>query len=219
MSLDSEGRRDMEEDSKEEKETRKEENQEEEKEEDKDNNKKEDKEEDETPSETESQREYSEEFDAQWGKKFEEPDGFRQQLWNDAGPSLEAMTGWCEAIIEETKLQEDTIEWGIQMDASDLLGITSELRTFLIDEAGESGEAQREFLEDTIVGLEAMIDRQGEDDGYQTPRSTDDEDSYASKSQTLAAGAHETAQEAASTPDDGGEVGQGGARSTGHGAG
>ena len=211
MSLDSEGRRDMEEDSKEEKETRTEESQEEEKEEDK--------EEDETPSETESQREYSEELDAQWGKKFEEPDGFRQQLWNDAGPSLEAMTGWCEAIIEETKLHEDTIEWGIQMDASDLLGITSELRTFLIDEAGESGEAQREFLEDTIVGLEAMIDRQGKDDGYQTPRSTDDENLYASKSQTLAAGAHETAQEAASTPDDGGEVGQGGARSTGHGAG
>ena len=37
-------------------------------------------EEEEYPSKTESQREYLAEFDAYWSKKYEEPDGFRQQL-------------------------------------------------------------------------------------------------------------------------------------------
>ena len=109
------------------------------------------------------------------------------------------------------------------MDTSDLLEITPELRTFLVDEAGKSGEAQREFLEDTIFGLEAMFAKQNkdddDDDGYQTPNSSNEENSCASTSKTLAVGAHETTQVAVSIPADGGEIGQGGARSTGHGSG
>ena len=161
-------------------------------------------------------------FDAHQSKKYAEPDGFRQQLWNDAGPSLKAMIAWCNAIIDETKLQEDTIDWEIQMDMSDLLGSTPELRTFLVDEAGESGKAQLDFLEDTIFGLKAMFAKQKEDDkddGCLTPNSSNEENSYTSESQTLAAGVYETAQVAISTPSDGGEVGQGGAGSTGHSSG
>ena len=106
------------------------------------------------------------------------------------------MIGWCDAITNETKLQEDTIDWRIQIDASDLLGITPELKTFLVDETGKSGEAQRKFLEDTIFGLEAMFANQkedDEDDEYLTPNSSNEENLYASKSQILVARAHETA--------------------------
>ena len=58
------------------------------------------------------------------------------------------------------------------MDENDVLGITPELRTCLVGEAGKSGEAQRESLKDSIFGLEAMFSKQNEDDPIRKIRRT-----------------------------------------------
>lgn len=38
-----------------------------------------------------SEKEYNKKFEIQWGRKFEDPDSFKQLLWNETGPTMDAM--------------------------------------------------------------------------------------------------------------------------------
>ncbi len=63
------------------------------------------------------------EFDAVHANKYQNPDNFRQQLWNDAGPTVDSMMIQLSMINDN--LADD--EAGISLE---WMGISKELRAF-----------------------------------------------------------------------------------------
>ena len=70
------------------------------------------------------------ELDAVHANKFQHPVNFKQQLWNDAGPTVDSM------VIQLTLIMDNLVddEAGLQIE---WMGVSKELRTFLEEEAGQ----------------------------------------------------------------------------------
>jgi len=135
------------------------------------------------------------EFDAVHANKFQTPDNFKQQLWNEAGPSVDSM------VIQLTMIKENLEDEEAGMPFQ-WMGVSKELCTFLNEEVGSGISDQIIYINDMIVEMYQMDPK-----GVRTfdPLNEEqDEELNASKTQ----GTPPRAQEArpdneATTPDNG----------------
>ena len=82
-------------------------------------------------STTPSEREYNKKFEIEWGRKFEDPDNFKQLLWNEAGPALAAMVIACNLLVEE---ESSPTNEAIKS------GLSPELMLFIEDKTGNTAD-------------------------------------------------------------------------------
>lgn len=135
------------------------------------------------------------EFDAVHANKFQTPDNFKQQLWNDAGPTVDSM------LIQLTMLKEnlEDEEAGMPFEG---MGVSKELRAFLDAEVGSGTSDQIIYINEMIVEMYQMNPT-----GVRTfdpLNMEEDEELNASKTQGTPPGAHEARPEdEAATPDNG----------------
>jgi len=135
------------------------------------------------------------EFDAVHANKFQTPYNFKQQLWNDAGPTVDSMVILLTMIKEN--LEDD--EAGLPFEG---MGVSKELRTFLDKAVGSGISDQIIYINDIIVEMYQMNPT-----GVRTfdPLNTVEVDELnASKTQGTPPGAQEARPEdEAATPDNG----------------
>jgi hypothetical protein len=89
------------------------------------------------------------EFDAVHANKFQLPENFKQQLWNEAGPTVDSMMIQLNLIkgnLEDNKAGM-LFEWG---------GMSKELRLLLVEEAGEGISDQITYIDAMLVELYQM---------------------------------------------------------------
>jgi hypothetical protein len=135
------------------------------------------------------------EFDAVHANKFQTPDNFKQQLWNDAGPTVDSM------LIQLAMLKEnlEDEEAGMPFEG---MGVSKELRAFLDAEVGSGTSDQIIYINEMIVEMYQMNPT-----GVRTfdpLNMEEDEELNASKTQGTPPGAHEARPEdEAATPDNG----------------
>jgi hypothetical protein len=135
------------------------------------------------------------EFDAVHANKFQTPDNFKQQLWNDAGPTVDSM------LIQLTMIKEnlEDDEAGMPFE---WMGVSKELRTFLDEEVGSGISDQIIYINDMIIEMYQMNPT-----GVRTfdpLNEEEDEELNASKTQGTPPGAQEARPEdEAATPDNG----------------
>jgi len=113
-------------------------------------------------------------WEKMWGRKFENPGNFKEQLWNDSGPSLGAMNIYVNAVLEELVDEELFGDWEKKREKHPF--ISDELREYLENEAGTSREEQQDFLMevlDDLAELEGM--RAPESDGEQDQHESDED--------------------------------------------
>ena len=86
------------------------------------------------------------ELDAVHANKFQHPVNFKQQLWNDAGPTVDSM------VIQLTLIMDNLMgdQAGLQIE---WMGVSKELRTFLEEEAGQEPSKQRTYVNDMIAEM------------------------------------------------------------------
>ena len=134
------------------------------------------------------------EFDAVHANKFQTPDNFKQQLWNEAGPSVDSM------VIQLTMIKEnlEDDEAGMPFQWMD---VSKALRTFLDEEVGSGISDQNIYINDMIVEMYQMDPK-----GVRTfdPLNEEqDEELNASKTQGTPPGAQKARPEdEAATPDN-----------------
>ena len=133
------------------------------------------------------------ELDAVHTNKFQASENFKQQLWNDAGPTVDSMMIQINLIKGNLEDNEAGMpfEW---------VGVSKELRLFLVEEAGEGINDQITYINAMLVELYQM-----NPSGVRNfdPLSDElDEDLDASKTQGTPPGAQEaTPAEEAATSD------------------
>jgi hypothetical protein len=135
------------------------------------------------------------EFDVAHANKYQTPHNFKQQLWNDAGPTVDSMVILLTMIKEN--LEDD--EAGLPFE---WVGVSKELRTFLDEAVGGGINDQIIYINDMIVEVYQMNPT-----GVRTfdPLNAVDEDDElnASKTQGTPPGAQEARlKEEAATPDN-----------------
>ena len=86
------------------------------------------------------------EFDAVHANKFQTPDNFKQQLWNDAGPTVDSM------LIQLTMLKEnlEDEEAGMPFEG---IGVSKELHAFLDEEVGNGISNQIIYINEMMVEM------------------------------------------------------------------
>jgi hypothetical protein len=137
------------------------------------------------------------EFDAVHANKYQNPDNFRQQLWNDAGPTVDSMMIQLSMINDN--LADD--EAGILLE---WMGISKELRAFLDEEAGNEISDQRRYIDDMLAVLYQMNHKEVRT--FDPLDEEQEESQEASKTQGTPPRAQKVrpAEEAATTVDDAG---------------
>ena len=134
-------------------------------------------------------------FDAVHANKLQTPDNFKQQLWNDAGPTVDSM------LIQLTMIKEnlEDDEAGMPFE---WMGVSKELRTFLDEAVGIEINDQIIYINDMIVEMYQMNPT-----GVRTfdPLNAVEVDELnASKTQGTSPGAREARpKDKAATPDNG----------------
>ena len=83
------------------------------------------------------------ELEAVHANRFHRPDSFKQQLWNDAGPTVDSMV--VQLSLIKDNLRDD--EAGLQIE---WMGVSKDLRAFLEGEAGHDPSDQRLYVENTV---------------------------------------------------------------------
>ncbi len=147
------------------------------------------------------------EFDAAHANKFQNPVNFKQQLWNDAGPTVDSMM--VQLIMINDNLVDD--EAGLQIE---WMGVSKELRTFLEEEAGNGISEQRTYINDMLAEMYQMNPKEVRT--FDPLNDGQGKSPNASKTQGTPPGAQEArpAEEAA-TPADGAGRDKEGVRSLG----
>jgi len=135
------------------------------------------------------------EFDAVHANKFQTPVNFKEQLWNDAGPTVDSM------LIQLTVIKEnlEDEEAGMPLQG---MGVSKELCTFLDEEVGSGISDQIIYINEMIVEMYQMNPT-----GVRTfdpLNMEEDEELNASKTQGTPPGAQEARpDDEAATPDNG----------------
>lgn len=147
------------------------------------------------------------EFDAVHANKFQTPANFRQQLWNDAGPTIDSM------VIQLTMIKDNLEDEEAGMPGEGT-GVSKELCEFLDAEVGSGIKDQISFIEEMIVEMYQMDPRGVRN--FDPLSAEEDETLNASKTQGTPPRAQEVrpAEEAA-TPDQGAGRDKEGVRSLG----
>jgi hypothetical protein len=134
------------------------------------------------------------EFDVAHANKYQTPHNFKQQLWNDAGPTVDSM------LIQLTMIKEnlEDDEAGMPFE---WMGVSKELRTFLEEEVGSGISDKIIYINDMIVEMYQMNPT-----GVRTfdpLNEEEDEELNASKTQGTPPGAQKARPEdEAATPDN-----------------
>jgi len=135
------------------------------------------------------------EFDGVHANKFQTPDNFKQQLWNDAGPTVDSLV--IQLTMIKDNLEDD--EAGLPLK---WMGVSKELHAFLDKEVGSGISDQTIYINDMIVEMYQMNPT-----GVRTfgpLNAVEDEELNASKTQGTPPGAQEARPEdEADTPDNG----------------
>ncbi len=147
------------------------------------------------------------EFNALHANKFQNPVNFRQQLWNNAGPTVDSM------MVQLTMINNNLVddEAGLQIE---WMGVSKELRTFLEEEVGNGISKQRTYINNMLTEMYQM--NPTEVGTFDLLNDKQGKSPNASKTQGTPPGAQEArpAEEAA-TPVDGAGRDKEGVRSLG----
>jgi len=81
--------------------------------------------------------------------KYQTPDNFKQQLWNDAGPTVDSMM--VQLTMIKDNLEDD--EAGMPFE---WMGVSKELRTFLDKEVGSGISDQLTFINGMLAEMYQM---------------------------------------------------------------
>ena len=91
----------------------------------------------------------SNEFNAVHANKFQTPDNFKQQLWNNAGPTIDSMM--VQLTMIKDNLEDD--EAGMPFE---WMGVSKELHTFLDKEVGSGISDQLIYINDMLADMYQM---------------------------------------------------------------
>jgi hypothetical protein len=89
------------------------------------------------------------ELDAVHANRFQAPGTFRQQLWNNAGPTIDSMM--VQLTMIKDNLEDD--EAGLPFE---WMGVSTELRTFLDEEVGDGISAQLIYINNMLAEMYEM---------------------------------------------------------------
>ncbi len=89
------------------------------------------------------------EFDAVHANKFQVPKNLRQQLWNEAGPTIDSM------MVQLTMIKDDLEDNEAGMPF-EWMGVSTELRTFLDKEVRDGISAQLIHTNDMLAEMYEM---------------------------------------------------------------
>jgi hypothetical protein len=135
----------------------------------------------------------SEELDAVHTNKFQAPKNFKQQLWNDAGPTVDSMM--IQLNLIKGNLEDNDagmpFEW---------VGVSEELQLFLVEEAGEEISDQITYTDAMLVELYQM--NPSGNRNFDPLSDKLDEDLDASKTQGTPPGAQEARPAEEATTSD-----------------
>jgi hypothetical protein len=135
------------------------------------------------------------EFDVVHANNFQTPDTFKQQLWNDAGPTVDSM------LIQLTMIKENLEDEEAGMPF-EWMGVSNELRTFLEEEVGSGISDKIIYINDMIVEMYQMNPTGVRN--FDPLNEEEDKELNASKTQGTPPGAQEARPEdKAATPDNG----------------
>jgi hypothetical protein len=122
------------------------------------------------------------ELEAVHANRFHCPVSFKQQLWNDAGPTVDSMV--VQLSLIKDNLRDD--EAGLQIE---WMGVSKYLRAFLEVEAGQDPSEQRLYVEDMITEMYQL--NPSEVRTFDPLIQEQEESPYASKTQGTPPGAPE----------------------------
>jgi hypothetical protein len=89
------------------------------------------------------------EFDAVHANKFQTPENFKQQLWNDAGPTVDSI------MIQLTMIKENLEDDETGMPFK-WMGVSKELRAFLDKEVGSGISDQLSYINNMLAEMHQM---------------------------------------------------------------
>ncbi len=93
------------------------------------------------------------EFDAAHANKFQTPENFKQQLWNEAGPTVDSMIIQLTMIKDNLEEEEEDDEVGMPFK---WMGVSKELHIFLDEDAGMGRSDQLTYIDKMIEEMYQM---------------------------------------------------------------
>jgi hypothetical protein len=88
-------------------------------------------------------------FDAIHANKYQEPNNFKQQLWNEAGPTID------NTMVQLTLIKANLEDKEARMPLK-WMGVSKELHTLLDNEAGGEISDQLTYINDMLVEMYQM---------------------------------------------------------------
>ncbi len=119
-------------------------------------------------------------FDANYANTFEEPDSFKELLWNIAGPSVGGMIILLELLKDDLEADEAGLP-------AKFINIPATLLALLDEEAGKECGKQIKFIEEILESLDKISHTTSHDKASNPDEGTNEE---ASKTQGTLPGAH-----------------------------
>jgi hypothetical protein len=131
-------------------------------------------------------------FDANYSNAFEEPNTFKELLWNIAGPSVGSMTIFLDLLKDDLKAEEAGLPAGLSGTPANLLAL-------LTEEAGKEHEEQIRLIDEILEALNTISNSNSYTETPNTEVRTNEE---ASKTQGTLPGAQKAnlTEEAAAEP-------------------
>jgi hypothetical protein len=131
-------------------------------------------------------------FDANYANTFEEPNFFKELLWNIAGPSVGSMIIFLDLLKDDLETEEAGLP-------AEFNRIPATLLALLFEEAGKEHGKQIEYIEEILKTLDTISQTNSHDEAPSPDERTNEE---ASKTQGMLPGAHKASptEEAAVEP-------------------
>jgi len=119
-------------------------------------------------------------FDTSYTNTFEEPNTFKELLWNIAGPSVGSILIFLDLLKDDLKAEEAGLPAGFNKIPVNLL-------TLLVKGAGKERGEQIEYIEEILEALDKISQTNSQDEEPSPDEGTNEE---ASKTQGTLPGAH-----------------------------
>jgi len=131
-------------------------------------------------------------FDASYTNTFEEPNTFKELLWNIAGPSVGSIIIFLDLLKDDIEAEEAGLPAGFNKTPVNLL-------VLLVEEAGKERGKQIEYIKEILEALDKISQTNSHDEEPSPDEGTHEE---ASKTQGTLPGAHKASptEEAAVEP-------------------
>jgi len=131
-------------------------------------------------------------FEASYTNTFEEPNSFKELLWNIAGPSVRSMINFLDLLKDDLEAEEAGLP-------AEFNKIPANLRALLVEEAGKKNGEQIEHMKVILKALDKISKTNSHNEAPSPDEGTNEE---ASKTQGTLPGAHKASptEEAAVEP-------------------